>query len=160
MSTIAPCLWFDDQAEQAASLYVSLFPNSRITSTIPYPEGAPGPAGSVMLVTFELDGVEIQALNGGPHFTFSEAISLSVTVDTQAEVDRLWDALTADGGEPGPCGWLKDRYGLSWQIVPRGFAEMAAQPERYARAMPAMLQMTKLDLAALEAAADGRPVPA
>lgn len=158
MSPIAPCLWFDDQAEEAAALYVSVFPNSRILSTIPYPDGAPGPAGSVMLVTFELDGVEVQALNGGPLFTFSEAISLVVTVEDQEEVDRLWETLTADGGEPGQCGWLKDRYGLSWQIVPTGLAEMAADPERYARAMQALLQMTKIDLAALRAAADGATV--
>lgn len=158
MSPIAPCLWFDDQAEEAAAFYVSVFPNSRILSTIPYPDGAPGPAGSVMLVTFELDGVEVQALNGGPLFTFSEAISLVVTVEDQEEVDRLWETLTADGGEPGQCGWLKDRYGLSWQIVPTGLAEMGADPERYARAMQALLQMTKIDLAALRAAADGATV--
>jgi predicted 3-demethylubiquinone-9 3-methyltransferase (glyoxalase superfamily) len=155
MSTVAPCLWFDDQAEEAARFYCSVLPNSRIVSTVPYPEGAPGPAGSVMLVTFQLDGAQVQALNGGPHFTFSEAISLAVTVDDQAEVDRLWDALTADGGAPGQCGWLKDRYGLSWQVVPRGLEEMAADPERYGRAMQAVLGMTKIDMAEVERAADG-----
>ncbi len=155
MQTITPCLWFDNQAEEAAAFYVSIFPNSRILSTIPYPEGAPGPAGSTMLVTFELDGVEIQALNGGPIFSFTEAISLSVKADTQEEIDRLWEELTADGGEPGPCGWLKDRYGLSWQVVPDVLPELAKDPERYQRAMQALLQMTKIDLAELRAAADG-----
>lgn len=157
MTSIAPCLWFDSQAEEAAAFYCSVFPNSRIVSTIPYPEGAPGPAGSVMLVTFELDGVEVQALNGGPHFTFSEAVSLVATVEDQAELDRVWAALLADGGEEAQCGWLKDRFGFSWQVVPRGLEEMAADPERYARAMQAMLQMVKIDIAALEAAADAAP---
>lgn len=154
---LAPCLWFDDQAVEAAEFYVATFPNSRIRSVVPYPEGAPGPAGTPMLVTFELDGTEVQALNGGPLFTFSEAISLVITVDTQDEIDHLWETLTADGGEPGQCGWLKDRFGLSWQLVPRGFEEMdpAADPEAYGRAMRAVLTMTKLDIAAIERAAAG-----
>jgi predicted 3-demethylubiquinone-9 3-methyltransferase (glyoxalase superfamily) len=151
------CLWFDTQAQEAAELYVSLFPNSRITGTTPYPAGAPGPEGSTMLVDFELNGMKVQGLNGGPIFTFTEAISLVITVDTQEEIDRYWDALTADGGEPGQCGWLKDRFGLSWQLVPTGLEELANDPDpsRYERAMQAVLQMTKLDLAAIQAAADG-----
>jgi predicted 3-demethylubiquinone-9 3-methyltransferase (glyoxalase superfamily) len=157
MSPIAPCLWFDTQAEEAAAFYCSIFPRSRILSSVPYPEGAPGPAGSPMLVTFELDGVEIQALNGGPHFTFSEAVSLVATVDDQAELDRVWDALLADGGQEAQCGWLKDRFGFSWQVVPKGLEEMARDPERYARAMQAMLQMVKIDIAGLEAAAAAEP---
>lgn len=160
MSDIAVCLWFDDQAEEAAALYTSIFPRSRILSTIPYPDGAPGPAGSVMLVTFEIDGVEVQALNGGPAFTFSEAVSLVVTVDTQEEIDRIWDALLADGGVPSQCGWLKDKFGMSWQVTPRGLEEMARDPERYARAMAALMGMVKIDIAALEAAADAAPQPA
>lgn len=153
----ALCLWFDTQAQEAAELYVSLFPNSRITGTVPYPAGAPGPEGSTMLVDFELNGMRVQGLNGGPIFTFTEAVSLVITVDTQEEIDRYWDALTADGGEPGQCGWLKDRFGLSWQLVPAGLEELANDPDpsRYERAMQAVLQMTKLDLAAIRAAADG-----
>lgn len=151
---IAPCLWFDDQALEAAELYVSVFPNSRIRTVVPYPAGAPGEPGSVMLVVLELDGTEVQALNGGPLFSFSEATSLVVPLATQAEIDRVWDALTADGGEPGRCGWLKDRYGFSWQIVPTGMEELAADPARFAKAMQAVLTMTKLDVAAMQAAAD------
>lgn len=153
---LSVCLWFDDRAQEAAELYVSLFPNSRITGSVPYPAGAPGPEGSIMLVDFELDGVRLQGLNGGPHFTFTEAVSLVITVDTQEEIDHYWDVLTADGGEPGQCGWLKDRFGLSWQVTPSGLEELAADPdpERYARAMRAVLTMTKLDLAAIQAAAD------
>ncbi|MDT0164062.1 VOC family protein [Actinotalea sp. AC32] len=159
MTTFAPCLWFDDQAEQAAELYCSLFPNSRIVSTVRYPEGTPGQAGSVMLVTFEIDGFQVQALNGGPHFTFSPAVSLVATVADQEELDRVWDGLLADGGEPSQCGWLTDRFGFSWQVVPQGMEEMASDPERYGRAMRAVMGMVKLDIAAIEAAADGR-VPA
>lgn len=159
MPDIAVCLWFDGQAEEAAELYTSIFPNSRILSTIPYPEGAPGPAGSAMLVTFEIDGLKVEALNGGPEFTFSEAVSLEITVDTQEEIDRYWDALLADGGQPSQCGWLKDKFGMSWQITPRGLEEMAADPERYQRAMAALMGMVKIDIAALEAAADGAPQP-
>lgn len=157
MQTISPFLWFDDQAEQAAEFYVSLFPGSRIVSVSRYPEGSPGPAGQAMSVTFELDGLGLQALNGGPAFSFTEAISLFVRVETQEEIDRLWDALTADGGEPGRCGWLKDRWGLSWQIVPPVLFELLGDPdpERAGRAMQAMLTMGRLDIAALRAAADG-----
>ena len=120
MRKISPFLWFDGQAEQAAKFYVSLFPNAKLGKVSRYPSDAPGgnAEGSVMTVEFEIDGVTVIALNGGPDFRFNEAISLSIDCDSQAEVDRLWKALTADGGEEGPCGWLKDRYGLSWQVNP------------------------------------------
>src|SRR5581483_679354 len=115
---ITTFLWYDDQAEEAAALYTSLFPDSRITQVQRYGEGGPGPAGTAMVVTFELAGRQFSALNGGPHHKFTEAISLQVDCEDQEEVDRLWAALTADGGEEGPCAWLKDKFGLSWQIVP------------------------------------------
>ncbi len=154
MQRISPFLWFDDQAEQAAQFYVSLFPNSRILSVSRIGDAAPGP-GSVTAVRFVLDGVEFQAINGGPVFSFTEAVSFFVVAEDQAEIDRLWDALTADGGEPGQCGWLKDRWGLSWQIVPPVLNDLIADPdrERSRRVVEAMLQMGKLDIAALEAAA-------
>ncbi len=154
---IVPNLWFDTQAEQAAEFYVSVFPNSRILSTARYPEGAPGPAGEVMTVDFELDGQRFTGINGGPQFTFDEAVSFVVPCADQAEVDRYWDALTGDGGEESMCGWCKDRFGLSWQVVPDGMDELFADPDpaRVQRAMQAMLGMRKLDLAALRAAADG-----
>jgi predicted 3-demethylubiquinone-9 3-methyltransferase (glyoxalase superfamily) len=155
MQTISPFLWFDDQAEQAAEFYVSLFPNSRILGVSRYGEGAPQPAGTAMSVSFVLDGLEVQALNGGPEFHFTEAISLFVKAETQEEIDRLWDRLT-EGGEPSQCGWLKDRYGVSWQIVPNALMSLLADPDpgRSSRAMHAMLGMRKLDIAALRAAAD------
>ncbi|HEY3437677.1 MAG TPA: VOC family protein [Actinotalea sp.] len=156
MHPITPCLWFDSQAEQAAELYVSLFPGARRLSTTLYPEGAPGLAGSVMLVDIELNGSPLQLLNGGPLFPFTEAISLVATVETQDEIDRLWDGLIDDGGQPSQCGWLKDRFGVSWQVVPAGLQEMAADPERFARGMQAVLGMTKLDIAQINAAADAR----
>ncbi|GLW68150.1 VOC family protein [Kitasatospora phosalacinea] len=154
---ITTFLWFDDQAEQAAEFYTSVFEYGRITDVQRYSEAGPGEPGSVMLVSFELFGQEFLALNGGPQFTFNEAVSLQVDCTDQAEVDRYWELLTADGGAPGPCGWLKDRYGLSWQIVPRRMTELLSDPdpERARRATAAMLQMGKLDIAALEAAADG-----
>ncbi|GAA2106267.1 VOC family protein [Kitasatospora saccharophila] len=154
---ITTFLWFDDQAEQAAEFYASVFEYGRVTDVQRYSEAGPGEPGSVMLVSFELFGQEFLALNGGPQFPFTEAVSLQVDCADQAEVDRYWDLLTADGGAPGPCGWLKDRYGLSWQIVPRRMTELLADPdpERARRATAAMLQMGKLDVAALEAAADG-----
>jgi predicted 3-demethylubiquinone-9 3-methyltransferase (glyoxalase superfamily) len=156
MPRIIPNLWFDTEAEQAAAFYVSVFPNSRVVGTARYPEGAPGPAGSVMTVEFALDGQRVVALNGGPRFTFSEAVSLQVDCADQAEVDHYWERLS-DGGEEGPCGWLKDRYGLSWQVVPTGMDELFSDPDhaRAARAMQAMLGMRKLDVAALQRAADG-----
>jgi len=157
MPMISPYLWFDDQAQEAAEFYVSVFPRSRIVSVTRYPHGSGEQSGRAMAVTFELDGLEIQALNGGPTRPFTEAISLLVSVETQEEIDRLWDALTSDGGEPSQCGWLKDRWGLSWQIVPPVLGELLADPDpqRAGRAIQAMLTMTRLDIAALRAAADG-----
>ena len=155
MPRITPNLWFDTQAEEAAEFYVSIFPNSRITNVSHYTEGSPRPAGSVLTVDFLLDGQEITAINGGPEFTFDEAISLLITCADQAEIDHYWSRLT-DGGEEGPCGWLKDRYGLSWQVVPDGFAElMSGDAARAARAMQAVMGMKKLDVAAIHAAVDG-----
>jgi predicted 3-demethylubiquinone-9 3-methyltransferase (glyoxalase superfamily) len=156
MPKITPCLWFDTEGEDAATLYTSLFPNSRITEVVPYNEAGRRPAGTPMVVSFELDGQPFVALNGGPEFTFSEAISLQITCADQDEIDAYWAKLT-DGGEEGPCGWLKDRFGLSWQVVPTGMEELFADPdpERARRAMEAMFGMRKLDIAALRAAADG-----
>jgi predicted 3-demethylubiquinone-9 3-methyltransferase (glyoxalase superfamily) len=150
---ITPFLWFDTQAEEAANFYVSLFPNSRIRRMVRFGAAGPGPAGGVMTVAFELNGLELTALNGGPHFHFTEAISLVVTCETQAEIDRLWDGLLA-GGQESRCGWLKDRYGLSWQIVPAVLPELLGDrdPVKAQRAMQAMLKMRKLDIAALERA--------
>ena len=150
MSKVTPFLWFDDQAEAAANLYVSLVPNSRVTAVTPA-----GP-GKVMTISFELDGVPFTALNGGPVYRHTEAFSISVSCENQAEVDRYWDALIADGGQPSRCGWLKDRFGLSWQIVPTALPRLLSDPDRgrAQRAMQAMLKMDKLDVAALEAAAD------
>jgi len=162
MQKISPCLWFTSNAEEAAEFYVSVFPHSRITGTSRYSEGGRMPAGTALLVTFELDGLEVQALNGGVDFPFTEAVSLSVSAEDQEEVDRLWDTLTADGGEPGPCGWLKDRYGLSWQIVPSVLAQLLNDPDREkaGRVMEAMLAMSKIDIATLKAAYDGESVGA
>ncbi|MFP8959784.1 VOC family protein [Streptomyces nanhaiensis] len=151
---IATCLWFDGRAEEAARYYTSLFPDSRITDVQYYGEAGPGEPGSVMTVTFELAGREFIGLNGGPEFTFSEAISLSVDCADQAEVDELWARLT-DGGEESVCGWLKDRYGLSWQIVPRELTELLSHPDRAVsqQVMKAMLGMKKIDVQALREAA-------
>ncbi|MDI6407651.1 VOC family protein [Streptomyces albus] len=148
-------LWYDDQAEEAANFYVSLFEGSRIVEVTRYSEAGPGEPGSVMTVVFELAGQQYVALNGGPQFTFTEAVSLQVDCDSQEEVDSLWEKLTAGGGRPGPCGWLKDKYGLSWQIVPRRLFELLADSDkRRAEAVTrAMLGMGKLDVAQLEAAA-------
>ena len=155
---ISPCLWFDGQAEQAARFYVSLFPNSRIDRVTRAPADYPaGRQGDVLIVAFTLAGRGFQALNGGPNFTFNEAMSLSIEIAGQAEIDRLWEALTADGGAPGQCSWLKDKFGVSWQVVPREMAGLLGDPDaaRAARAMRAMMQMTKIDIAAVQAAADG-----
>ena len=150
-------LWFDTEAEDAAGFYTSVFENSRIVSKSHYPEDSPGEAGTVMTVEFELDGQRFVGINGGPQFTFSEAISLQIVCEGQEEVDYYWEKLT-DGGEEGRCGWLKDRYGLSWQVTPPGMEEIfASGPERAERATRAMFEMKKLDLAALQAAADGVP---
>lgn len=153
MQKITPNLWFDDQAEEAVAFYVSLFENSKIVDVARYGEAGPGPAGSVMTVTFQLDGTEYTALNGGPHFRFTEAISLLVNCESQEEVDELWKALS-DGGEIQQCGWLKDRYGLSWQIVPTVLGELLSDPDpaKSQRVMEAMLQMKKLEIAGLEEA--------
>ena len=158
MSRVSTFLWYDDQAQQAAEFYVSLIPNSRIVEVARFGPDTPGTDGSVMVVRFELDGVRYEALNGGPMFSFTEAVSIVVLCDDQEEVDRLWNALTADGGEPSRCGWLKDRWGLSWQIVPRDLLALQQDPDpqRAQRATQAMLQMGKIDIAALHAAADGR----
>ena len=156
MSKVHPFLWFDTQAEEAARFYVSLFKNSKIGQISRYGDAGPRPKGSVMTVSFELDGLHFTALNGGPQYKFSEAMSLSVSCDDQAEIDRLWDALT-EGGEPGPCGWLKDRYGVSWQIVPTALPKYLGGADRAGaqRAMQAMLGMVKLDIAALKRAYEG-----
>jgi predicted 3-demethylubiquinone-9 3-methyltransferase (glyoxalase superfamily) len=159
---LSPCLWFDDQAEEAANFYVGIFSNSRISTITRY--GSAGfevhgrPAGSVMTVTFELDGLTFTALNGGPYFTFNEAVSFEVHCETQEEIDYYWENLGA-GGDPKAqqCGWLKDRYGLSWQVVPKGMEEMLKEPESPGakRAMEAMLQMKKLDVGELQRAYEG-----
>lgn len=150
---ITPFLWFDGKAEEAMNFYVSIFKNSRIGTVNRYGEAGPGPKGAVMSVTFQLDGMEFIALNGGPHFTFSPAISLFVNCETQGEVDELWEKLSA-GGEKQPCGWLRDKYGVSWQIIPRALGEMLNDPDsaKAQRVMKAMLQMKKIDIAALRRA--------
>jgi predicted 3-demethylubiquinone-9 3-methyltransferase (glyoxalase superfamily) len=154
MQKITPCLWFDTEGEDAATFYTSIFPNSKIVEVARYGSAGPRAEGSVMTVAFELDGQQFIALNGGPDFKFNEAISLTVDCENQEEVDRYWDALT-DGGEPGPCGWLKDRFGVSWQIVPRILNELISDPDREKsqRVMSAMLQMGKIEIADLERAA-------
>jgi predicted 3-demethylubiquinone-9 3-methyltransferase (glyoxalase superfamily) len=156
MPTISPFLWFDHHAEQAANFYVSIFKNSRVVTVTRYGEAGPGPQGSVMTVAFELDGQPFVALNGGPRFRFSEAISFSVDCETQQEVDEYWRKLSA-GGEEGPCGWLKDQFGLSWQVNPSILGKMLNDPDpvKARRVMEAMLQMKKIDIAGLQRAYDG-----
>jgi predicted 3-demethylubiquinone-9 3-methyltransferase (glyoxalase superfamily) len=158
MPRITPNLWFDLESVEAAEFYVSIFPNSEITTITYYGEDAPRPAGTVLTVSFVLDGQEFTAINGGDQFKFDEAISLLVNCADQDEIDYYWAKLTADGGEEGPCGWCKDKFGLSWQVVPEGWEALMNDPDkdRVQRAMQAMFQMTKLDIAALEAAADGK----
>jgi predicted 3-demethylubiquinone-9 3-methyltransferase (glyoxalase superfamily) len=150
---ITPFLWFNDNAEEAASFYVSIFKNSQIVNVSRYGEGGPKPAGTAMIVNFQLDGQEVMALNGGPEFKFTEAISLYVTCETQEEVDGYWNRLT-DGGEEVQCGWLKDKFGLSWQIVPTALGKLMgdSDPVRAQRVMQAMLQMKKIDIAGLQRA--------
>jgi predicted 3-demethylubiquinone-9 3-methyltransferase (glyoxalase superfamily) len=157
MGMITPFLWYESEAEEAAMLYTSLFPNSEILSVNRYGAAGPGPKGSVMTVSFELDGQRFVALNGGPAHPLTEAVSFVVDCTTQEEVDRYWDALTEDGGEESVCGWLRDRFGLSWQIVPSRLPELLTDPDREKsqRVMQAMLQMRKIDIAGLEAAAQG-----
>ena|SRR5918911_1575000 len=158
MPRITPFLWFDTEAEEAAEFYCSIFPNSKITAVSHYSEAGPRPAGMVMTVSFVLDGQDYVALNGGPEFKHSEAFSLLINCADQAEVDYYWEKLTADGGEESQCGWLKDRFGLSWQVTPEGMMDVirSDDPVRTQRAMQAMFGMKKLDLAALQAAADGK----
>lgn len=153
MQNISTCLWFDHQAKDAADFYVSIFPDSRIIETSFYPEDAQRPAGSLLIVRFELDGVEYSALNGGPHFQFSPAISLMAYCDTQTEVDRLWHALLG-GGTPSQCGWLTDRFGVSWQVVPRPVLALLNSADKPAsqRAFAALMQMVKIDIAAIQKA--------
>jgi predicted 3-demethylubiquinone-9 3-methyltransferase (glyoxalase superfamily) len=152
MQRITPFLWFNDNAEQAAKFYVSVFPNSRIVTTARYGDAGPGPKGSVMTVEFELDGQRFVALNGGPQFKFTEAISFVVNCKTQEEIDQMWDKLLQGGGQPVQCGWLKDRFGLSWQVVPTALAQLMQDqdPEKSKRVMEAMLKMVKIDLHELE----------
>jgi predicted 3-demethylubiquinone-9 3-methyltransferase (glyoxalase superfamily) len=154
MRKITPCLWFDTEGEEAATFYTSVFPNSRIVDVARYGSAGPRPEGTVMTVSFELDGDPFVALNGGPEFTFNEAISFQVSCETQEEVDSFWSKLS-EGGEEGPCGWLKDRYSVSWQVVPKVLPELLADPDREKsqRVMEAMLSMKKIEIDALERAA-------
>jgi predicted 3-demethylubiquinone-9 3-methyltransferase (glyoxalase superfamily) len=158
MQKIAPCLWFDANAEEAMNFYLSIFKNSKVLSVLRHGEAGPGPKGSVLAVSFLLDGTEIMALNGGPHFQITPAISLFVKCETQAEVDYFWEKLLAGGGKTQQCGWLTDKYGVSWQIVPTVLGEMLQDKDaaKAQRAMQAMLQMVKLDIAALKKAYEGR----
>jgi predicted 3-demethylubiquinone-9 3-methyltransferase (glyoxalase superfamily) len=158
MQKITPCLWFDTEAEEAAEYYVSLFGDAKVLDVTYYGEAGPRAAGTVLTVSFMLEGQEYVALNGGPEFPFTEAVSFQVSCEDQAEVDRLWARLLEDGGSEGPCGWIKDRFGLSWQVVPTALIEMLQDkdPEKSKRTMAAMLKMKKLDVDALKRAYDGR----
>ena len=155
MQKITPFLWFDGKAEEAMNFYISIFKNSKIVSVSRYGEGGPGPKGTVMTGTFQLEGQQFMALNGGPHFTFSQAISFFVNCETQQEVDELWEKLS-EGGEKQRCGWLKDKYGLSWQVIPSALGEMLQDKdaEKAKRVMKAMLQMDKIDMEGLKQAYD------
>jgi predicted 3-demethylubiquinone-9 3-methyltransferase (glyoxalase superfamily) len=155
---IIPNLWFDTEAEEAANFYISVFPNSRILNVLHYTEAGPREAGMVLTVEFELNGNRFVAINGGPEFTFDEAISFQITCDDQDEIDAYWEKLS-EGGSEGPCGWLKDKYGVSWQVVPKGIEALFGDPDptKAERAMRAMFGMKKLDIAALKAAAEGVP---
>jgi predicted 3-demethylubiquinone-9 3-methyltransferase (glyoxalase superfamily) len=157
MQKITPFLWFDDNAEEAVNFYASIFPDSKIVNITHYGEAGPGAPGTVMSATFQLHGQEFMALNGGPQFPFSEAISLFVHCETQDEVDDLWEKLS-EGGKPDQCGWLKDRYGLSWQIIPNALMELLSDPDpsKSQRVMAAMLQMSKIDIQELQDAYDER----
>lgn len=157
MHKISPFLWFDNQAEEAVAFYTSVFPNSKVGKMSRYGEGGPGPAGGVMVAEFELEGLHIIALNGGPHFKFTEAISMSIDCKDQTEVDYYWDKLTGDGGQPGQCGWLKDKFGLSWQVVPQALPRLMSDPDRTkaGRVMQAMMQMTRIEVDKLEKAYAG-----
>jgi len=155
MQKITPFLWFDNQAEEAVNFYTSIFKNSKVGNVTRYGEAGPGPAGSVLTASFELEGLEFTALNGGPHFKFTEAISLHVSCESQEEVDYYWEKLS-DGGQIQQCGWLKDRFGMSWQIVPTALHRLLndPDPQKANRVMHAMLQMKKLDIAGLQKAYD------
>ena len=159
MQKITTFLWFDDNAEEAVNLYTSIFPNSKIVQVARYGEAGPGPKGQVMTMSFDLAGQRFMALNGGPRFRFTEAISLMVNVETQAELDSIWSKLIAGGGQPSQCGWLKDKFGLSWQIVPTVLGELMSDkdPERSKRVMQALLGMTKLDIQGLKDAYEHAP---
>ena len=156
-NTLTTCLWFNGQAEEAAHTYTSIFPNATLGRIVRHGESGPGPAGTVLTIEFTLNGQPFVALNGGPEFTFNEAISFQIPCRDQAEVDYYWHALAADGGEEGPCGWLKDKYGVSWQVVPTVLTDLISDPdpEKAQRAMTAMLAMRKLDIAALQRAHAG-----
>jgi predicted 3-demethylubiquinone-9 3-methyltransferase (glyoxalase superfamily) len=156
MDRIAPFLWFNTEAEEAAKFFTSIFKNSKIKHVSRYPEGTPGPVGSVMVVIFELDGREFFALNGGPTFKFTEAISLAVQCENQEEIDYYWEKLTSGGGKPVECGWLKDKYGLSWQVMPKKLGELMSTPEKAKRVMAEVMKSVKLDLKKMEAAAAGK----
>ena len=158
---IVPNLWFDGNAVEAANFYVSVFEGSRILSIVNYPEGAPGPAGEPMVVEWEMNGQRFMGINGGPEFPFSEAVSFLIECDTQEEIDLYWDKLLANGGEESVCGWLKDQFGLAWQVAPAGMDALFADPDKSKaeRAMQAMLKMKKIDMATMQAAADGTLAP-
>jgi predicted 3-demethylubiquinone-9 3-methyltransferase (glyoxalase superfamily) len=155
MSRFTPCLWFDTQAKEAAEFYVSVFKNSKLKQVTFYGDHGPMPKGTVLTASFEIDGQEFLALNGGPMFKFTEAVSFIVNCDTQAEIDEYWSKLTANGGQEVQCGWLKDKYGLSWQINPRKIDEWLKDPVKAERVMAAVMQMVKIDMAAMERAYNG-----
>jgi len=155
MQKIHPCLWFDNQAEQAMNFYVSVFRNAKVGKVLRHGDAGPGEKGSVLTCTFEIEGQQFTALNGGPHFKINEAISFVVDCKSQQEVDELWDKLTADGGQPSHCAWLKDKFGVSWQVVPKPLIDMMTDPDaaKAARATQAMFQMKKIDIATVRRAA-------
>jgi predicted 3-demethylubiquinone-9 3-methyltransferase (glyoxalase superfamily) len=157
MQKITPFLWYDDKADEAANFYISIFKNSKVLSVLRYGEVGPGPKGSVMTVEFQLEGQEFVALNGGPHFKFTEAVSFAINCETQQEVDYFWEKLTADGGAESQCGWLKDKFGLSWQVVPTRAIELLKDKDasKSQRVMQAIMPMKKIDIATLERAAEG-----
>jgi predicted 3-demethylubiquinone-9 3-methyltransferase (glyoxalase superfamily) len=158
MQKITPFLWFDNNAEEAAQFYVSVFKNSRILAVTRYGDAGPGPKGSVMVVSFQLEGQQFTALNGGPRFKFTEAFSFVVSCENQEEIDYYWNKLTAEGGQESACGWLKDKFGFSWQIVPTALGKLMTDkdPKKANRVMQALLQMKKIDIATLEEAAEGK----
>ncbi len=150
MQGISPFLWFNTEAEEAANYYTSIFPNSKIKQVTRYGDGAPMPRGTAMVVSFELNGKEFLALNGGPVFKFTEAVSFVITCDNQEEIDHYWSKLTANGGKEGDCGWLKDKYGLSWQVVPAAIGRLMSDPQKAPRVMAEVMKMKKLDLKKME----------